>query len=84
MQLRDEDVEMDDGSSKALSCRECLSLFCSDRCARENIAAHRKTRHGVKTPSADEAEELVSCTQDVVATALKAENPGLSMTRVEE
>ncbi|KJZ75742.1 hypothetical protein HIM_04899 [Hirsutella minnesotensis 3608] len=87
VQLRDEDVEMDDGSWTTVSCKECLdekqmTLYCSDRCARENIAEHRRAAHGAKA-SAVEADGLVSPTQDVVETALKTENPGLTVSRVE-
>ncbi|XP_044721798.1 uncharacterized protein HRG_04713 [Hirsutella rhossiliensis] len=86
-QLRDEDVEMEDGTSQTVSCKECLdqrriTLFCSSRCARENVAEHRKNSHGVKT-STEESDEAVTSMQQVVEATLARENPGIAMTRVE-
>ncbi|KAJ6444072.1 hypothetical protein O9K51_02466 [Purpureocillium lavendulum] len=88
VQLRDEDVEMDDGSSLTVSCKECLderrmTLYCSDRCAAENVAEHRQRVHGVKTAAGEgEARALVTPTQGAVEAALQRENPGLQMTPV--
>ncbi|PNY29911.1 Uncharacterized protein TCAP_00177 [Tolypocladium capitatum] len=87
VQLRDEDVEMDDGTSQAVSCRECIdqkrmTLYCSYRCAGENIAEHRQSAHGVET-EAEDARGLVALTEQVVESTLQRENPGLGMSRVD-
>ncbi|KND88016.1 hypothetical protein TOPH_07283 [Tolypocladium ophioglossoides CBS 100239] len=85
VQLRDEDVEMDDGTSQAVSCKECvgqkrMTLYCSGRCAGENIAEHRQGAHGVKT-QAEDAQGLVAPAEQVVESTLQKENPGLKMSR---
>lgn len=88
MQMRDEDVEMDDGSFRSVSCKECLderriTLYCSDRCAAENVAGHRQLVHGVKTAAGEgETLALVTPTQEAVEAALQRENPELKMTPV--
>ncbi|UNI24310.1 hypothetical protein JDV02_010065 [Purpureocillium takamizusanense] len=89
VQMRDEDVEMDDGgSSRAVSCKECLeerrmTLYCSGHCAAENVAEHRQRVHGVKTAAGEgETVALVTPTQEAVEAALQRENPGLKMTPV--
>lgn len=85
-QLRDEDVEMDDGTPRAVSCKECIgqkrmTLYCSDRCAAANIAEHRQRAHGVET-QAGEAWGLVAPAEEVAEATLQKENPGLKMSRV--
>ncbi|KAL3955015.1 hypothetical protein ACCO45_010578 [Purpureocillium lilacinum] len=88
VQMRDEDVEMDDGSFRSVSCKECLderriTLYCSDRCAAENVAGHRQLVHGVKTAAGEgETLALVTPTQEAVEAALQRENPELKMTPV--
>lgn len=49
--LHDEDVEMEDGGSTIVFCRECMetrsnpSTFCSSRCLNENFQHHRDEVH---------------------------------------
>ncbi|OTB07305.1 hypothetical protein M426DRAFT_248808 [Hypoxylon sp. CI-4A] len=51
VRLHDEDVEMDDGGSTLVFCRECIeslsipSTFCSSRCYDENFQHHRDEVH---------------------------------------
>ncbi|POR36862.1 Uncharacterized protein TPAR_02938 [Tolypocladium paradoxum] len=87
VQLRDEDEEMDYGGTRAVSCKECLgqkrmTLYCSDRCAEENIAEHSQRAHRAKT-QAEEAQGLVTPAEQVVESMLQKENPGLKMSRVD-
>lgn len=87
MQLRDEDsVVEDDVPMAAFVCKDCFklkkaTLFCSERCALENIARHRQSKHEVKTEPGVAASLICPLAQEVEAT-LKRENPGLEMTQV--
>ncbi|KAI0886093.1 uncharacterized protein GGS22DRAFT_123962 [Annulohypoxylon maeteangense] len=51
VRLHDEDVEMDEGGTSLVFCRECVetlgipSIFCSSRCFNENFRYHRNTVH---------------------------------------
>ncbi|KAI1212836.1 uncharacterized protein F4807DRAFT_352351 [Annulohypoxylon truncatum] len=51
VRLHDEDVEMDEGGTSLVFCRECVealgvpSIFCSSRCFNENFQHHRDTIH---------------------------------------
>ncbi|KAI1417143.1 hypothetical protein F5Y13DRAFT_152078 [Hypoxylon sp. FL1857] len=51
VRLHDEDVEMDDGGTVLVFCRECVetlgipSTFCSSRCFNENFQHHRDNVH---------------------------------------
>ncbi|KAI1452612.1 hypothetical protein F4805DRAFT_24477 [Annulohypoxylon moriforme] len=51
VRLHDEDVEMDEGGTNLVFCRECVetldipSIFCSSRCFNENFQHHRDTVH---------------------------------------
>ncbi|OTA58610.1 hypothetical protein K449DRAFT_119456 [Hypoxylon sp. EC38] len=51
VRLHDEDVEMDDGGTVLVFCRECTetlgipSTFCSSRCFNENFQHHRDNVH---------------------------------------
>ncbi|KAI1140991.1 hypothetical protein F5Y05DRAFT_375873 [Hypoxylon sp. FL0543] len=51
VRLHDEDVEMDDGGTVLVFCRECVetlgipSTFCSSRCFNENFQHHRDDVH---------------------------------------
>ncbi|KOS18121.1 hypothetical protein ESCO_003290 [Escovopsis weberi] len=90
-QLLDEDVVMENSASStgAFACRACFeerdsALFCSERCALENIADHRLRRHGAATTSAEEAAGLVAPLAEVVGGILQRENPGLEMRLVAE
>lgn len=87
VRLRDGDEDVEEGTWNTMSCKECLdrnrmTIFCSSRCAQENVAEHRQSSHGVKT-SAEEAGESVTLTQNMVEATLAKVNPGLTMTRVE-
>lgn len=80
----EEDVSMDDETDEdAFVCKECVSLrrltiFCSERCATENMARHREREHEAKT-EADDIPGLVTLLSDVVETVLRRENPGVRM-----
>ncbi|KAH7158007.1 hypothetical protein B0J13DRAFT_581942 [Dactylonectria estremocensis] len=81
VQNRDEDVEMDDGVQQTVICNECIaakqaSIYCSERCATENLPRHREGEHGLKT-AADEVKTLVSPLWEFVGKALKEGNPGV-------
>ncbi|KAI1101656.1 hypothetical protein F4804DRAFT_292518 [Jackrogersella minutella] len=51
VRLHDEDIEMDEGGSILVFCRECVetlgvpSTFCSSRCFNDNFQHHRETVH---------------------------------------
>ncbi|KAI2463582.1 hypothetical protein F4781DRAFT_416117 [Annulohypoxylon bovei var. microspora] len=51
VRLHDEDIEMDEGGTSLVFCRECVetlgvpSVFCSSRCFNENFQHHRDTVH---------------------------------------
>ncbi|KAL7947950.1 hypothetical protein V8C42DRAFT_316220 [Trichoderma barbatum] len=80
----EEDVAMDDGTAlDAFACKECvglrrLTLFCSERCASENIASHRHEGHETKM-EADEVPSLINSLSDEIEAILRRENPGLRM-----
>ena len=86
VQLRDEDIEMSDGTPTAVCCGDCLdqkqaTLFCSERCAVANVAEHRQSKHDLKTGT-DEAASAVKPLKTFVDSTLEAKNPGLKMERV--
>lgn len=72
---------MEDASTGAMACNECLdqkqaTLFCSLRCAQVNLAAHRQSKHEVDTPSGN-VQELVSPLAQMLAMTLTEEKTGL-------
>ncbi|KAM0247884.1 hypothetical protein ACHAQJ_009677 [Trichoderma viride] len=81
---KEEDVVMDDEAGlDVFVCKQCvnlgrLTLFCSERCASENIARHRQTEHETKT-EADEVSNVVTSLSNVIESVLHRENPGLRM-----
>ncbi|KAL7930355.1 hypothetical protein V8C35DRAFT_313027 [Trichoderma chlorosporum] len=81
---QEEDVVMDDDAAlDAFACKECvglkrLTLFCSERCASENIASHRHEEHEAKG-EADGVSGLVGLLSDEIESILRRENPGLRM-----
>ncbi|KAG6001394.1 hypothetical protein E4U21_004400 [Claviceps maximensis] len=84
VQFSDEDVEMDDGTSTAVCCNECLilkkaTLYCSERCAVANIAKHRLRKHRAKAVAAEKGRRLVSSLHQFVEATLAEQNPGLKM-----
>ncbi|KAH7176457.1 hypothetical protein EDB81DRAFT_706887 [Dactylonectria macrodidyma] len=86
VQNRDEDVEMDDGVQQTLICNECVtakqaSIYCSERCATENLPRHREGEHGLKT-TAGEVKTFVSPLWEFVGKALREGNPGLKLAAV--
>jgi hypothetical protein len=73
----------DEAALDAFACKECvglkrMTLFCSERCASENIASHRQEEHEMKM-DAGEVSSLVSSLSDEIETILRRENPGLRM-----
>lgn len=81
---KEEDVVMDDEAAlDVLVCKQCvnsgrLTLFCSERCASENITRHRQNEHQTKT-EAGEASGWVTSLSTVIESVLHRENPGLRM-----
>lgn len=81
---QEEDVVMDDKTAlDAFACKECvglrrLTIFCSERCASENIVSHRQKEHETKV-EADEISSLVSSLSDEIESILRQKNPGLRM-----
>lgn len=64
-------------------CKQCvnsgrLTLFCSQRCAFDNMAKHRLATHDTKTEAAD-VPNFVTLLSNVVESVLRRENPGLRM-----
>lgn len=84
-QVRDEDVEMDDGTQHAVSCDTCVaerrvSLYCSRRCAAANMAAHMGKAHAGRAGGG--AAARVTPLDEAVRAVLQREQPGLAMTAV--
>ncbi|KAM0450499.1 hypothetical protein ACHAO4_006476 [Trichoderma viride] len=81
---KEEDVIMDDAFAlEVFVCKQCvnsgrLTLFCSQRCASENMAKHRLAAHEIKTEAAD-VPNFVTLLSNVVESVLHRENPGLRM-----
>jgi hypothetical protein len=84
---KEEDVVMDDEASlDVFVCKQCvnlgrLTLFCSERCASENIVRHRQNEHETKT-EADEVSSAVTSLSTVIESVLHRENPGLRMDMI--
>ncbi|QYS93113.1 hypothetical protein H0G86_000505 [Trichoderma simmonsii] len=80
----EEDVVMeDDAALDAFACKDCvglkrLTLFCSERCASENIARHQHEEHETKI-EADAASSWVSSLSHEIESILQRENPGIKM-----
>ncbi|KAH6607152.1 hypothetical protein Trco_003465 [Trichoderma cornu-damae] len=73
----------DEAAPDAFVCQECvglkrLTIFCSRRCASENIAGHRQKEHWAET-EADEFSSLADPLSHVIESILRRENPGLRM-----
>ncbi len=84
MQLTDEDVEMGNGTTVTVACKDCLErkraiLYCSERCALERVGEHRKLAHDGATGS--DQQSIVSLGQAVHDT-LESENPNLKMVQL--
>ncbi|KAM0417268.1 hypothetical protein ACHAPT_012709 [Fusarium lateritium] len=82
----DEDIEMEDGESQAVLCRDCIeekaaSLFCTERCAAANLPRHIEDRHG-KT-AVDEVKTLAVPLLELLEKRLKESNPGLKISLAE-
>lgn len=80
----EEDVVMEDDTAlDAFACKDCvglkrLTLFCSERCASENIARHQHEEHETKI-EADAASSWVGSLSHEIETILQRENPGIKM-----
>jgi hypothetical protein len=75
---------MEDEASDAVVCKECLGLkavavFCSQRCAAENLATHRQEKHEAKTDPA-EVQAMTLPMEQFVEQTLQQENPGLAFS----
>jgi len=87
VQYEDEDIEMQDWTSIAVACKECIdqkrdTIYCSIGCAASNLSRHRHEKHGLKT-AAYEIKKLAVPLWEVVEKTLKEANPGLKYTVVE-
>ncbi|KAM3519375.1 hypothetical protein NHJ13051_007546 [Beauveria bassiana] len=82
VQLTDEDTMMTDNSTQAVLCKKCIddkraTVYCSERCASERLAAHMKEAHG--SSSVTDAESAAVPISEVVGPALERENPTLKI-----
>ncbi|KAL7916417.1 hypothetical protein GGI35DRAFT_432995 [Trichoderma velutinum] len=81
---QEEDVVMEDETAlDAFACKECvglkrLTLFCSERCASENIARHQHEEHETKM-EADATSSLVNSLSNEIESILSRANPRLKM-----
>jgi hypothetical protein len=69
------------GDAQPVACKECveqkrITLWCSERCAVENLPKHRQDKHGVKT-APDEVHSLVQSLSEITNGILEKENPGV-------
>ncbi|KAH7304993.1 hypothetical protein B0I35DRAFT_454508 [Stachybotrys elegans] len=82
IQERDDDVSMTgDSTDSPVVCVQCvegkkLSIYCSDRCARENMSSHRLSEHADKESSGPPST-LTTPLSEVLDKTLKKDNPGL-------
>ncbi len=82
VQLTDEDTEMTDDTTQAVLCKQCIgdkraTVYCSQRCASERLAAHMRQAHGAGS-GADANSAAVSISEFVGPT-LEKENPTLKI-----
>ncbi|KAM0670296.1 hypothetical protein ACQRIU_000691 [Beauveria bassiana] len=82
VQLTDEDTMMTDNSTQAVLCKKCIddkraTVYCSERCASERLAAHMKEAHG--SSSVTDAKSAAVPISEVVGPALERENPTLKI-----
>ncbi|CAG9940685.1 unnamed protein product [Clonostachys rosea f. rosea IK726] len=85
VQEGDEDEEMKDDINGTVICLRCLdekkmSLFCSSRCAYQNLPSHLDAQHGFKGVTPQEIQNLVKHVEQVVEETLRKQNPGLEFS----
>ncbi|KAJ3488861.1 hypothetical protein NLG97_g6111 [Lecanicillium saksenae] len=86
VQLTDEDTEMTDGTSQAVLCKQCIddkraTVYCSERCASERLAAHVQEAHGANSTS--DAKTASVSMSEIVGPTLEKENPTLKIVQIE-
>lgn len=85
VQLTDEDAEMTDDTTQAVLCKQCIgdrraTVYCSQRCASERLAAHMREAHGAG--SAADVKSAAVAISEVVGPTLEKENPTLKIEQV--
>ncbi|OAA59977.1 Zinc finger, MYND-type [Cordyceps fumosorosea ARSEF 2679] len=86
IQLTDEDTEMTDDTTQAMLCKQCIegnraTVYCSQRCASERLAAHMQEVHGNATVAG--ATSAAVAISEIVELTLARENPTLKIERVQ-
>lgn len=79
-----EEDEFEDDGKQTVICDACIdekesAIYCSVRCATQNLPHHYEKKHGMKTGPED-IGDLVSPLWKLAQKTLKEGNPGLSMT----
>jgi hypothetical protein len=86
VQCFDEEEVEDDGTQTVI-CDACIddresAIYCSVRCAKQNLPHHNEIKHKVKT-GPEEIDSLVSPLWKLAQKTLKEGNPGLSFSLVD-
>lgn len=73
---------MEDDTNGPVACDECLrekrvTIFCSPRCAFQNLRPHWESRHGARIQS-DDAQGSVTPMHEVYEKTMKEINPGVA------
>lgn len=76
---------MTDDTTQAVLCKQCIgdkraTVYCSQRCASERLAAHMQQAHG--NGAAADAQSAGVPISEVVGPTLEKENPTLKIEQV--
>lgn len=79
-----DEEEVEDDGTQTVICDACIddresAIYCSVRCAKQNLPHHNEMKHDVKT-GPDEIDSLVSPLWKLAQKTLKEGNPGLSFS----